>query len=480
MDGAPAERSILSRQRRSRKEAFRAMSPMRTMTAAPAPSRPSGRLGAGFALVLCAAASMARGHAAELMAARATIRADDAKRHVSALADDAFEGREGGSRGGRAAGSYIVDQLTRLGLEPAGDGGGFYQSFGGMRNILALIRGSDPTVAGELVVVGAHYDHVGYGNSANSFGPFGFVHNGADDNASGVAGLLEIVEAIQHLPSRPRRPILIAFWDGEEKGLLGSYHFVRVKPAAVAGMTIVFSVNLDMIGRLRGERLEVYGSRTASSLRSAVVAANNREGGQPLELAFDWAIEDDSDHYPFIAAGIPTVMFHTGLHDQYHRPSDDVHLVNFPGIEPVARLTLEFVTAVADEPGPPRPFRAQARQESDATRRALEAATPAANASASTVARAGEPADPRRPRWGIGTREDAGEPTAPVVVRVAAESPAARAGLMLGDRIIAIDGRTLANQADMVERLATAGDRVPLDIDRKGRIVRLEMSSASQ
>jgi hypothetical protein len=468
MDEDPAERSILGRQRRSRKEAFRAMSTSRTRSGT---GRADGFLRTVFTLLLPLTPSFFQVRAAEIMAARATIRADDAKQHVSALADDAFEGREGGSRGGRAAGSYIVDQLTRLGLEPGGDGGGFFQSFGGMRNILAIIRGRDPQVAGELVVVGAHYDHVGYGNSANSYGPFGFVHNGADDNASGVAGLLEIAEALQHLPSKPRRPILIAFWDGEEKGLLGSYHFVRVRPAPVAGMKVVFSVNLDMIGRLRGERLEVYGARTASSLRSAVVAANNSPGAEPLELAFDWAIEDDSDHYPFIAAGIPTVMFHTGLHDQYHRPSDDVHLVNFPGIEPVGRLALEFVTALADDPAPPRAFRDRARQESDATRRALE--------TAATTTQSAETAGQRRPRWGIGTREDAGEPTAPVVVRVAAESPASRAGVMLGDRIIAINGQPLEHQADMVERLARAGDRVDLDVDRKGRIMRLAMTAGS-
>jgi Zn-dependent M28 family amino/carboxypeptidase len=174
--------------------------------------------------------------AAELMAtAHASIRAGDAQRHVAALADDAFEGREGGSRGGRAAGAYVVGHLEKLGLEPAGDAGGYYQQLGGMRNILALARGSDPSVAGELIVVGAHYDHVGYGNAANSYGPFGFGHNGAADNASGVAGLLEVAEAMQHLPRRPRRPILFAFWDGEEKGLLGSYHFLRVRPAALAG-----------------------------------------------------------------------------------------------------------------------------------------------------------------------------------------------------------------------------------------------------
>ena len=415
--------------------------------------------------------------AAELMAAaRSSSQAEDAKRHVAALADDALEGREGGSRGGRAAGSYIISHLEKLGLEPAGDNGSYYQQFGGMRNILALARGSDPAVANELIVVGAHYDHVGYGNSGNSYGPFGFVHNGADDNASGVAGLIELAEAMQHLPGRPRRPILFAFWDGEEKGLLGSYHFVRVRPAMLAQMSITFSVNLDMIGRLRGERLEVFGARTSEGLRAAVVQSNNRPGARPLELAFDWAIDEDSDHYPFIAASIPTVMFHTGLHDQYHRPSDDVHLVNFDGIEPVARLTLDFVMALANDPGPVRSFRPQARSESDATKRALEA--PAVSPAATQAGESqGRPVGNQRPRWGIGTRADPGEPANPVIVRITRESPAAQGGLMMGDRVLAVDGTAVTDQADMVTRLAAAGNRVALDVDRRGRVTRIVMDA---
>jgi len=438
-----------------------------------------------LSVVLLLADSIRAGSAAELMAAaRSSIRADDAKRHVAALADDAFEGREGGSRGGRAAASYIVSHLEKLGIEPAGDNGSYYQQFGGMRNILALARGSDPSAATELIVVGAHYDHVGYGNAATSYGPFGFVHNGADDNASGVAGLIEIAEALQHLPTRPRRPILFACWDGEEKGLLGSYHFLRVRPAAVAGMSIAFSVNLDMIGRLRGERLEVYGARTAAGLRSTVVALNNQPshnqpGAAPLELVFDWAIEDDSDHYPFIAAKIPTVMFHTGLHDQYHRPSDDVQLINFSGIEPVARLTLDFVTSIANDPGPPKTFREQSRSESNATKRALEATTasppqPVRNPQTAALQQAEESP---RPRWGIGTRADPNEPAGPVIVRVTAASPAAQAGMAVGDRVTAIDGMTVENQADMVARLSAAGSHVTVDVDRKGRLMRIELTT---
>jgi Zn-dependent M28 family amino/carboxypeptidase len=424
---------------------------------------PPGRRAAAAAIVL---AMVLPARAAErLSAAHASIEAASAGRHVAALADDAFEGREGGSRGGRAAGAYIMDALAKTGLEPAGDGGGYGQQFGGMRNILGVLRGRDPQLAREVVVVGAHYDHVGYGNQDNSYGPFGFVHNGADDNASGVAGLLELAEALAHLPERPRRSIVVAFWDGEEKGLLGSRHFLRIRPAALADSRLVFSINLDMIGRLRDRRLEVYGTRSARGLRSAVVAANVDPGhASGLELVFNWDVTDDSDHYPFIAAGIPTLMLHTGLHDQYHRPSDDPHLVNLDGIEPVVRLALGMATTIADEPGPVPAFRPECRTESDATRRALEA--PASSA--------GGP----RGRWGVGTRADACEADAPVVVRVSADSPAAKAGLLPGDRLLAVAGTKVTDQTAMIEMLRAAGAAVDIEVERRGQVMRLEMRAS--
>ena len=407
------------------------------------------------------------GAAERMTAAAASIQAGDAGRHIGVLADDALEGREGGTRGGRAAAAYVVEQLERLGIQPAGDEGGYYQRFGGMRNILAVIPGSDPVLAGELVVVGAHYDHVGYGTAATSYGPFGYVHNGADDNASGVAGLLEIAEAIGRLPERPRRTILLAFWDGEEKGLLGSNHFVRVRPAGLAGHRIVCSVNMDMIGRLRGGRLEVYGSRTAVGLREAVVQANSRGStGAGLDLVFVWDIEEDSDHFPFIAAGVPTVMFHTGLHDNYHRPSDDAHLVNLAGIEPVSRLALAFVQAAADSLEPLPEFRPACRDESNTTRNRIEAAVP-------------ESAAGPGGRWGLGTRDDPGEPGSPVVVRVWRDSAAERGGLRVGDRILAIDAARITSQDDMVSRLRLAPTTIAVDVERRGRIEHLQLEAGT-
>jgi hypothetical protein len=390
--------------------------------------------------------------------AAAGLTADAAARHVRALADDAFEGREAGKPGGRAAAAYIVQQIERLGFEPAGDAGGYYQPFGtGMRNILALLPGRDPALAREVVIVGAHYDHVGYGNARNSFGPFGQVHNGADDNASGVAGLIEIMAALERLEERPRRSILVAFWDGEEKGLLGSRHFVRQRPAVLAGREPVFCLNLDMIGRLRDRRVIVYGGRTSPGLRSLLVATNNAPAAAGLELAFDWDIVEDSDHYSFISARVPTVMLHTGLHDQYHRPSDTMNTLNWDGIPQVSRLTLALALAVADAELKPA-FRGESRTESNATKRRLEEALP--------------PQGPSRGRWGIISRQDPCEPTAPIVISVAPGSPAERAGIRAGDRLLEVGGSGFADQAEMVARLKSSDSPCELCFERKGMVTR--------
>ncbi len=143
---------------------------------------------------------------------------------------------------------------------PAAAEQGYFQDFdGASRNILGLWEGSDPALKQEVIIVGAHYDHVGYGTPSNSFGPIGRIHNGADDNASGTSGLLEIMEAIVRLEPRPRRTLLFALWDGEEKGLLGSKHWVAQPTLPLERVKLM--LNMDMIGRLRDNRLEIGGSR---------------------------------------------------------------------------------------------------------------------------------------------------------------------------------------------------------------------------
>jgi hypothetical protein len=393
------------------------------------------------------------------------VDAADVADHIQALAADAFEGREGGRRGGRAASRYIEQEVMPLGLMPAGDGKSYFQSFptrfGTLRNLLIIIPGSDSVLQSEVVVVGAHYDHVGYGNKRNSFGPFGYVHNGADDNASGVAGLIKIAETLAELSDPCRRTILLAFWDGEEQGLLGSKYFLQNYPDCIQDKKIVFSINLDMIGRLRHRQLNVFGARSATGLETLVTRANNRYEKESLELIFNWDITPDSDHYPFLKAEIPTIMFHTGLHSDYHRPSDDAHLINIEGIEPVLEVALQTLLQVANNTDDTFSFRETALHESNASQKKLEE-------------KAFLPTESRG-RWGIGIRDDPANPTAPVVVAIRKGSPAERGRLQIKDRIHEVGGIPIIDQKDLMRRLSEVSrdDGIDVLVSRRGQFLEL-------
>jgi hypothetical protein len=206
-----------------------------------------------------------------------------------------------------AQGGYLLQLLEENHIQPAGEDGGYFQTFGsGYRNILGVIRGRDPKLQQEFIVIGAHYDHVGYGTQRNSFGPTGSIHNGADDNASGTAGVLEVLQAFTMLPEAPRRSIMFAFWDGEEKGLLGSKHWTSFPTVPLKQVVMAF--NADMIGRLKNNRLEVYGARSAAGLRK-LVSRNNTDFG--LQLDFMWHVNADSDHYSSSSRTFRSLMLHT-------------------------------------------------------------------------------------------------------------------------------------------------------------------------
>ncbi len=179
-----------------------------------------------------------------------------------------------------------------------------------------MLEGSDPDLKRDCILVGAHYDHVGYGTRRNSRGPWGYIHNGADDNASGVSGVLELAQAVTLLDSPPKRSILFALWDGEEKGLLGSKHWAA--HPTVPLQDVVMAFNVDMIGRLRGNSVHVFGTRTARGLRRWASEANQLTD---LLIDFSWELKANSDQFSFVERRIPTLMLHTGLHDEWHRPS---------------------------------------------------------------------------------------------------------------------------------------------------------------
>lgn len=236
-------------------------------------------------------------------------------------------------------------------------------------NVLAMVEGADPDRAGELVVVGAHFDHDGLDGEQR-------VYNGADDNASGVAGVLELAEAFSRLADagrRPRRSVLFALWNGEERGLLGSRAFLSSMPP---GRRVVASLNLDMIGRDEdipaGDRrfdglapttasrntnaLHVLGYSHSPDLMSVVREANAATG-LTLRTTLDESPQRllrRSDQWPFLQAGVPALFFFTGLHPDYHTPNDDVEKINFAKMERIVQLVYRVAWRVADADESPR------------------------------------------------------------------------------------------------------------------------------
>ena len=373
--------------------------------------------------------------------ARNSIASSRLQTHVEVLADDTFEGREAGTRGGHAAAGYLVQCLQQAGLRPAGEDGSYYQHFGnGFRNVLATIRGCDPPEDSSVILVCGHFDHVGFGSRQNSYGPLGRIHNGADDNASGVAALLEIARTLASQQAGLTRSLLFVFWDGEEQGLLGSKHWLEHPTLPVSQIGLV--VNVDMIGRMRDRHIEVLGTRTGFRLRQLISRQNV---GVDLQIDFDWELKANSDHYPFAERGTPALMFHTGLHDDYHRPSDDTHLLNIAGLEQITRLLVNVLWETC-RPSPAIRFRANWQDESDSQRNQLEAE-----------------ASRQPPRLGI--QWDPADISAGLrVSSVTRDSPAAKAGLQPNDLIVALDGRKITDSQGFQRSILSHSSPVVLSV----------------
>ncbi len=388
-------------------------------------------------------------------AALESIQADELSEQVGRLADAAMEGREAGTRGGRAAADYLADQYARLHLRGAGVEGGFLQPFApNFRNVLAILEGGDPQLRDQVIVVGAHYDHVGYGGRGYSLGPYGYIHPGADDNASGTAAVLELAEAFTVLSGPPKRSILFAAWDAEEKGLLGSKHWVAHPTVPLD--RVAAAVNLDMVGRLRDEHLIVFGSRSGYGWRRLLSSHNDDAG---LRLEFSWSLKPNADHYPFFDRGIPVLMFHTGLHNDYHRPSDAAKLINSSGMTQVTRLLFGILYDLADRPAATPGLRAAARHETPDAEKAV-------------LCQTAKPAD----RLGVGWTEDAAMVGGVRVSIVATGSPADRAGVRVGDRIVRFAGREIRDDDAFFGAVAAAESHASLTVKRPGEEQPLDLT----
>lgn len=311
--------------------------------------------------VLVSNPSMFGGEIATVRTGISRIDETDLRRHLNALASDALEGRQAGTRGGKAAIAYLRTELKamrqspsrmrELPLEQIQEFGQEYQ------NLILYLPGSDEALKHETIIVGAHYDHVGYGNASNSRGPLGQVHNGADDNASGTSAILELIDAFSSLETAPPRSILFAFWDGEEIGLLGSRHWVS--NPTVPLQQVRFVLNLDMLGRLRDGRVMTWGWRSAPGLRTMLAEQNV---SNDLSLMFQTRVLADSDHYHFYAREIPILALDTDKHDDYHRPTDDSDKIRFDGLRQMTEFAYRILVETATRPQLPG-FRRQAFSE---------------------------------------------------------------------------------------------------------------------
>lgn len=278
---------------------------------------------------------------------------------VKFLSDDRLQGRATGSPGADSAAAYLARRFSEVGLQPAA--GGWFQSFtlgrdaptvrprsGALtgRNVIGILPGRDPVLRNQTVILGAHYDHLGLGGFG-SLDPdsTGLVHNGADDNASGVAAVIQVAARLAASP--PARTVVFIAFSGEELGLLGSAYYVKEPIYPLAGTLAM--VNLDMVGRLRNGRLIVFGARSAKEFPALLDSLNWYAG-------FDLKAQGDgygpSDQSSFYAAKRPVLHLFTDLHEDYHRTTDDWQKVNFDGLKRVADFTLGLVTALANRHAP--------------------------------------------------------------------------------------------------------------------------------
>lgn len=349
----------------------------------------------------------------------ATITSADLRARLYAYADDSMMGRETGTVGNRMATDYLAREAARIGLQPAGENGTWFQDMGATstrfpgpaaagtaRNVIAVLRGSDPVLRDEYVAVGAHNDHVGtravavdhdslkaYNSELTRLGaPIwdrsararrdslrekirvnvdslrrirparrDSISNGADDDGSGTVAVLEIAEALANMPVKPKRSILFVWHTGEEKGLLGSRWFGG--NPTVPRDQIVAQLNMDMVGRgsaadIAGggpDYLQLVGSRRVSTELGDLVEQINAASSRPFKLDYQYdanghpeRIYCRSDHYNYARYGIPIAFFTTGLHPDYHQVTDEPQYIDYDHMARVTSFVKDVTVRVAN------------------------------------------------------------------------------------------------------------------------------------
>lgn len=276
-----------------------------------------------------------------------------ATKDVKRLTAPEMRGRSARTFGGAIAAAWIEARFREIGLAPAGDHATYFQQFESsqkdgalaMANVVAVLPGD----GAETIVIGAHYDHLGHGEPG-SLGKAGEIHPGADDNASGVAAMLGAARELKRRGGAGgRRTVVFIAFAGEERGILGSSHFVRATTNRFG--KIVAMLNLDMVGRLRNDTLMALGAGSGNEFAAlfAEVAAKCCE----LHVRVSGGGYGPSDHTPFYARGIPVAHFFTGAHTDYHKPSDTADRLNYTGIGKIALFVTEVALRLAKAVKPP-------------------------------------------------------------------------------------------------------------------------------
>ncbi len=372
-----------------------------------------------------------------------------------------LKGRGFGTEGLDRAAEYIASKFQEAGLTPAGDSeGSYFQSWtekGGdpeqevvMRNVVGVIPGRKREYAGQSIVMGAHYDHLGLGWPDVREGNKGKIHPGADDNASGVAALLELARALREKAAPDRSIVLVAF-AGEEAGRKGSKHYVSNEKRHPAHKAVAM-VNLDTIGRLARNKLLVLGGDTAKEWVHIIRGAGYVSG---VEVEMVSEKIDASDQSSFEVAGVPAIQITTGPHPDYHRPSDTADKIDAEGLKKAASVAKEIVEYLANRP---EPLTSSLMRAPEGTKVAGER-----KVSLGTI--------PDFAYSGRGVR----------LSGVMPGSPAESAGLKEGDIIIRISSAPLSGLKDLSEILKTLkpGDRVSITFQREGneKIVETELKA---
>lgn len=268
------------------------------------------------------------------------------KEDVAYLADDKLEGRQTGTNGEKMAADYLVKRFEGIGLEPKGTEG-YLQSFSfkpktDPHKEVEFTKNSDSTITGrnvigyinnnadKTIIIGAHYDHLGYGGEGSLYREKDkAVHNGADDNASGVAVMLNLASRLKIKNDtsavKDNSNYMFMAFSGEEMGLLGSNYFS--KNPTVEAKSINYMINMDMVGRLKADStLAVYGTGTSPIFKQTLKSHNNK-----FKLVENESGVGPSDHTSFYLIDVPVLHFFTGQHEDYHKPSDDFDKLNYDG-----------------------------------------------------------------------------------------------------------------------------------------------------